>query len=160
MFLTQLAEGQMKKVCLCNACAEERGVTDPTGFSLADMLIGGFQKAIEGSVEVRKGSSGQSGKACPECGFTFENFQKVRRFGCGNCYRVFADELGPMLVGMHKGVKHIGKVPEGLMETHYRNERLSELRSKLDEAVTAESYETAAKLRDEIRSIEGTEVRK
>ncbi|MEY5020027.1 MAG: hypothetical protein RLZ22_1115, partial [Verrucomicrobiota bacterium] len=24
VFLTQLVEGQMKKVCLCNACAKER----------------------------------------------------------------------------------------------------------------------------------------
>jgi hypothetical protein len=41
VFLTQLVEGQMKKVCLCDQCAKERGVTDPTGFSLADLLLGG-----------------------------------------------------------------------------------------------------------------------
>ena len=41
VFLTQLVEGQMKKVCLCDPCAKERGVTDPTGFSLADVLLGG-----------------------------------------------------------------------------------------------------------------------
>ena len=41
VFLTQLADGQMKKVCLCENCAKEKGVTDPTGFSLADMLISG-----------------------------------------------------------------------------------------------------------------------
>ena len=42
VFLTQLVEGQMKKVCLCDGCAQERGVTDPTGFSLADLLLGGL----------------------------------------------------------------------------------------------------------------------
>jgi protein arginine kinase activator len=42
VFLTQLIEGQMKKVCLCDPCAKERGVTDPTGFSLADLLLGGL----------------------------------------------------------------------------------------------------------------------
>ena len=42
VFLTQLVEGQMKKVCLCDGCAKERGVTDPTGFSLADLLLGGL----------------------------------------------------------------------------------------------------------------------
>jgi len=161
VFLTQLAEGQMKKVCLCDGCATERGVTDPTGFSLADMLLGNFQKDIgaKGNAQ-NKGRSGGSSKECPECGFTFDDLQKVRRFGCGNCYKVFASELNPMLLGMHKGVSHVGKVPEGLMESHYRRQRLEELRSRLDQAVASESYEDAAKLRDEISELDETEVGK
>jgi protein arginine kinase activator len=114
VFLTQLAEGQMKKVCLCDSCAKERGVTDPTGFSLAEMLLGDFEKASGGPVVRRREKSAGGAKVCPECGFTIEDFQKVRRFGCGNCYQVFADDLAPMLRGMHKGATHVGKVPEGL----------------------------------------------
>lgn len=59
-----------------------------------------------------------------------------------------------MLRGMHKGVSHIGKVPEGLMETHTRNQRLEELRTKLEQAIASESYEIAAGLRDEIRTLD------
>ena len=56
VFLTQLVEGQMKKVCLCEPCAKERGVTDPTGFSMADMLLGGLTgKAVEGMPVVSGG---------------------------------------------------------------------------------------------------------
>jgi protein arginine kinase activator len=55
---------------------------------------------------------------------------------------------------MHKATRHCGKVPAGLMESHARNQRLEELRGKLDLAVTAENYEEAAGLRDEIRRIE------
>ena len=161
VFLTQLAEGQMKKVCLCDSCAKERGVTDPTGFSLADMLLGNFQKQVgDGAVVQRKEQTAGGAKVCPECGFTFDNLQKVRRFGCGNCYRVFSDELAPMLRGMHKGASHVGKVPEGLMETHFRQQKLDELRMKLEKAISSESYEEAADLRDEIRSLDETEVRK
>ena len=40
VFLTQLVEGEMKKMCLCEECAEEKGVTDPSGFSLADSVMG------------------------------------------------------------------------------------------------------------------------
>ncbi len=161
VFLTQLAEGQMKKVCLCEACAEERGVTDPTGFSLADMLLGNFQKDVGGlGTPQREASSSGNSRHCPECGFSFDDFQKVRRFGCGNCYKVFASELSPMLLGMHKGVSHVGKVPEGLMESHYRSQRLEELRLRLDQAIASESYEEAAELRDEIRELDETEVGK
>lgn len=160
VFLTQLAEGQMKKVCLCESCAKERGVTDPTGFSLADMLMGNFQKQVGGAVVQRKEQVAGGAKICPECGFTFEDLQKVRRFGCGNCYQVFSDELAPMLSGMHKGASHVGKVPEGLMENHFRQQKLDELRSKLEIAIDAESYEEAADLRDEIRTLCETEVGK
>ncbi len=160
VFLTQLAEGHMKKVCLCESCAEERGVTDPTGFTLADMLLGNFQKAVgaPGAVTQRKENTAGGARVCPECGFTLEDFQKVRRFGCGNCYQVFSEELGPMLRGMHKAASHVGKVPEGLMETHFRHQRMEELRTKLEQAIASESYEEAADLRDEIRNLDEAEV--
>ena len=161
VFLTQLAEGQMKKVCLCDDCAKERGVTDPTGFSLADMLLGNFQKNVGSGVNTQsKEKTADGAKACSQCGFTFEDFQKVRRFGCANCYKVFLNDLTPMLRGMHKGAAHVGKVPVGLMESHYRSQRLEELRSKLEQAITSESYEEAADIRDEIRTLNETEVSK
>lgn len=154
VFLTQLAEGQMKKVCLCDSCAKERGVTDPTGFSLADMLLGNLQAAPIGVGVKRREKTPSGAKVCPQCGFSFEDFQKVRRFGCGECYHVFAEQLAPMLRGMHKGLSHVGKVPEGLMETHFRHQRLEELRTRLEQAIASESYEVAASLRDEIRTLD------
>ncbi len=42
VFLTQLIEGEMKKLCMCEDCAKQKGVTDPTGFSLADVLLDGW----------------------------------------------------------------------------------------------------------------------
>lgn len=154
VFLTQLAEGQMKKVCLCDSCATERGVTDPTGFSLADMLLGNVQKSPIGMPAKRRDRTQSGTKACPQCGFGFDDFQKIRRFGCGECYRVFAEELAPMLRGMHKGLSHVGKVPEGLMETHFRHQRMEELRARLEQAISSESYEAAADIRDEIRTLD------
>lgn len=154
VFLTQLADGQIKKVCLCDQCAKERGVTDPTGFSLADMFLGKFEKATTGTTYRGKERSVGGAKVCPECGFTIDDLRKVRRFGCGKCYTVFAEEVAPMLRGMHKGMSHIGKVPEGLMESHTRHQRLEELRKNLEQAIASESYEIAAGLRDEIRTLD------
>jgi protein arginine kinase activator len=164
VFLTQLTDGQMKKVCLCEGCAEERGVTDPTGFSLADMLMGDFQKSAGDSAPTsatpKKESFSSSPRVCSECGFSIEDFQKVRRFGCANCYKTFAAELTPLLRGMHKGFTHVGKVPEGLMESHVRRQRMEELNLKLEGAIASESYEEAAKLRDELKKLEEMEVGK
>lgn len=153
VFLTQLVEGQMKKVCLCDDCAKERGVTDPTGFSLADLLLGGV--AGKGTtVKAKTPVRGSGGRKCPSCGFTLEDLRKVRRFGCSECYAAFGDEVDQLLKGMHRGTSHVGKVPAGLMAMQALQQRLEELRSRLDRAVASESYEEAAGIRDEIRNLE------
>lgn len=154
VFLTQLVVGQMKKVCLCDECAKERGVTDPTGFSLADLLLGGMPATGAGGMT--KSASLDEGRKCPSCGFTLEDLRKVRRFGCGDCYATFADEVGQILQGMHKGVSHTGKVPSGIMARQVLKQRLDELRGRLEQAVAAESYEEAAGIRDDIRNLESS----
>ncbi len=50
VFLTQIVDGKMQKVNLCDACSKEKGVTDPTGFALAALLLGlGSAQEIEKS---------------------------------------------------------------------------------------------------------------
>ena len=158
VFLTQLVEGQMKKVCLCDNCAKERGVTDPTGFSLADLLLGGLPGGPGTTTTVTAGSASPvpagNGRKCPACGFTLDDLRRVRRFGCSDCYATFGEEVTQMVRGMHKGSLHIGKVPEGLMAQQYRHQRIEELRSRLDQAIASESYEEAAGIRDEIRNLD------
>lgn len=154
VFLTQLVEGQMKKVCLCDPCAKERGVTDPTGFSLADLLLGGAAAGVASAQAGKPSASATGGgRKCPTCGFTLEDLRRVRRFGCSDCYSIFTEEVGQMVRGMHKGTSHIGKVPAGLMAMQVRHQRLEELRSRLDQAISSESYEEAAGIRDEIRNL-------
>ncbi len=154
VFLTQLVEGQMKKVCLCDNCAKERGVTDPTGFSLADLLLGGLPGGPGTVVPSTSPATLGNGKKCVTCGFTIDDLKRVRRFGCSDCYATFGDEVAQMVRGMHKGTSHIGKVPEGLMAIQFRHQRIEELRSRLDQAIASESYEEAAGIRDEIRNLD------
>ncbi len=154
VFLTQLVEGQMKKVCLCDNCAKERGVTDPTGFSLADLLLGGLPGGPGTVATSASALVPGNGKKCVTCGFTLDDLKRVRRFGCSDCYATFSDEVAQMVRGMHKGTSHIGKVPEGLMAVQFRNQRIEELRSRLEQAITSESYEEAAGIRDEIRNLD------
>ncbi len=154
VFLTQLVEGQMKKVCLCDSCAKERGVTDPTGFSLADLLLGGLPGGLGSKQPTGATASSGNGKSCATCGFTLDDLRRVRRFGCSECYVTFGDEVTQMVRGMHKGCCHIGKVPEGLMAMQFRSQRIEELRTRLDQAISSESYEEAAGIRDEIRNLD------
>jgi protein arginine kinase activator len=151
VFLTQVIEGEMKKVCLCEACAKERGVTDPSGFSLADMVLGGTPGfSMQGSFQ----QSRDSAKSCPACGFGLEDLLRVRRFGCAECYSTFRAETASLLQGMHRGTTHAGKTPAGLAAREARSRRIGELQENLNRAIESESYEEAAALRDQIRALE------
>ncbi len=149
VFLTQLVEGNMKKVCLCEKCATEQGVTDPMGFSLADMLMGGVQTTDLPSVPM------PGSMTCKACGFTLNDFRKVGRLGCSECYTAFKQEIANVIPNMHTDIVHEGKIPEGMMELREREERVEKLNNRLQAAISEEDYESAAKIRDELSGIEG-----
>lgn len=145
--LTQIVNSKMHKVDLCEACAQAKGVTDPGGFSLADLLL----KASL-NPESTEGPAGilTAGGACPACNFTPSDFKKHGRFGCPQCYRTFEGMVGPMLDNMHKGTRHVGKVPVKALERRNLIERVTELETGLAAAIKSEHYEEAARLRDEL----------
>lgn len=136
----------MQKVNLCDACSKEKGVQDPTGFALADLLLG-----IGAAEEIEKGAATEK---CPVCGFTQADFKKTGRLGCSTCYVTFAEGLGSLLKAMHKGTEHVGKIPEHAQRTAQLNDRVRTLNEDLKKAVAEENYETAASLRDQIKQLE------
>lgn len=137
----------MQKVDLCEDCAKTKGVNDQTGFSLADLLLGlGASQELEQSV-------GGTDAKCPQCGFTQADFKKSGRLGCSECYVTFAEGLSGLLKSMHKGTRHVGKVPESLRTKRDLTEQLNSLQKKLNKAIETESFEQAAQLRDEIKQL-------
>src|SRR5438105_1502613 len=145
--LTQIAGDKMQKVDLCEECAKTKGVNDPTGFSLADLLLG-----LGASQEMEQSTGGVEVK-CPRCNFTQADFKKAGRLGCPECYKTFAEGLEGLLKSMHKGTHHVGKVPEALRQTRELSDRLKLLQKKLSKAVDEENFEQAAALRDEIKQM-------
>jgi protein arginine kinase activator len=143
--LTQIAGEKMQKVDLCEECAKTKGVNDPTGFSLADLLLG-----LGASQEIEQAGGGTE-IHCPRCNFTQSDFKKAGRLGCPECYKTFADALTSLLKTMHKGTRHIGKVPENLRQSRDLSDRLRTLQKKLAKAIEQEDFEEAAVLRDEIK---------
>ncbi len=146
VFLTQIVDGKMQKVNLCESCSKEKGVTDPTGFALADLLLG-----LGAAQEIEKGGSHQK---CPVCGFSQADFKKTGRLGCAACYETFAEGLASLLKAMHKGTTHSGKVPARLARTLQLDAEMKQLQTNLEKAIAEENYESAAELRDQIRELE------
>lgn len=141
--LTQIVNNKVHKVDLCEECAQAKGVTDPSGFSLADLLL-------KASLNPEPSASGV---VCEQCGFTQNDFKKHGRFGCPACYDSFKGMLEPMLDNMHKGTSHTGKVPRRALERKSLYDRLTKLELDLTEAVKSERYEEAARYRDEINRV-------
>lgn len=141
--LTQILNGKVHKVDLCENCAQKLGVTDPDGFSVADLLTKNLLN--EGDEE--------DGGACEVCGYTKIQFKKSGRFGCSSCYESFSDLLSPMLKSMHRSTDHQGKVPHIALERRQYLDQLTQLENDLRKAVESENYENAAELRDAINAL-------
>ena len=144
--LAQIADGRMQKVDLCEACAKEKGVQDATNVSLASLLMG------LGIAEEAKPET--PGTPCPICGFTQADFKKTGRLGCSGCWETFDNALAPLIKAMHKGQRHVGKVPTHAAHTLLVSEQIKDLGTQLDKAVREEKYEDAAQIRDQIRELE------
>jgi protein arginine kinase activator len=142
--LTQIVGDKMQKLDLCEDCAKAKGVNDPAGFALADLMLG-----LGASQEIEQSAGGTELK-CHRCGFTQADFKKSGRLGCPECYKTFAEGLGNLLKTMHKGTRHVGKAPE-TMRASENADRIKQLQKKLEKAIESENFEEAAQLRDEIK---------
>ena len=144
--LAQIADGKMQKVDLCEACAKEKGVQDATNVSLASVLMG---LGIEDEIKIEN-----EGARCAACGFTQADFKKTGRLGCAECWTSFEPALKPLIKAMHKGQRHVGKIPARAAHTVVISEQIKTLNDNLDRAVQDEKYEDAALIRDKIRELE------
>ena len=138
--LTQVLKGQVKKLHLCQECAEHNGINVDGPMSLTDVLFGlGMPSEPE---------PGDDQKKCPRCGMSRADVKKTQRLGCPACYDAFVEELQAMLASMQKGAQHVGKAPVSSAPWTPEMERMQK---DLRHAVAEERYEEAARLRDLIR---------
>lgn len=96
---------------------------------------------------------------CPKCHTSLSQIKESGKFGCAACYDTFAKLLDSRFMppeGYRAG--RLSDAP--FCSTENKNEKKREislpaLKKKLQEAVQKEDYESACRLRDEIRRREG-----
>lgn len=151
--LTEIIDNKMTELHLCEECAQKKGAQMESHFGLADLLAG--LADLGGQFTKTKK---ESKTKCPRCGLTYEDFKKIGRLGCGECYSAFTEALLPLLKRIHGSTQHSGKSPSKKVTRARRSVKtkgdLQELREKLQRAVELEEYEEAAKLRDKIKEME------
>ena len=184
VFFSYIEDGNVRKVNLCESCASERGINDPTGYSMVDVLQGMGEETNSKSRPAKEDEL-----TCEACGFAHTDFKKTGRFGCAHCYQVFNEGLEGLLEAMHKKTEHAGKVPSFVAEEieeevnfesketsvsewlDFDDENIDELveeapepqnlgvqvtmlQDQLDIAISDEDYEEAAKIRDQITNLQ------
>ncbi len=142
--LTQVVDGEMKEYHLCEEHAQAQGIDIESPISITDILMGLGQQG-------KQNVTGGLTLSCPRCGMARDEFRRSGRLGCPDCYKTFMAELAAAVKAMHHSTQHTGRIParEG-SQTRIKS-KIARLQKDLEAAVSREEYETAARIRDEIK---------
>jgi len=144
--LTEILNNEKRERHLCEDCAREEGVAIKAQINLQDVL--------SGMLDAHESAGRDANLRCPDCGITYAEFRNQGRLGCPHDYDVFAEPLHEVLEKVHGATEHTGKLPlRAGCDTRGQRE-LMQLRRRLQDAVEAERYEEAARLRDLIHEKE------
>lgn len=157
--LTDIVNKKKREMHLCEKCARRQNLI-PEGPSpqlnlpaLLQLLMNQLAP-VAGTAETDEVDP--ASLTCPTCGLKYAGFRADGRLGCPEDYEVFYPVLVPILERVHRGLQHCGKVPKAVRKRRALDE-LDEMKGQLSEAVAAEDYEEAARLRDRIRGKDAAE---
>ena len=146
-------EPEVQEEHLCEICAQAKNLPHSP---VAKKSVSDILKLLQFSAQ--NTAKRRPTLTCPDCGMTWEEFRQKGRFGCSKDYEVFEKPLKELLERMHGATDHCGRVP-GLSEIQMeRMQRVTELKRDLESAIRDEAYESAARIRDELKSIEDIDV--
>lgn len=156
--ITERVGKDWSDVHLCEECARQYLSGSPESSASASLA-----DALAQQLNLKLGQTAEDlakldQRACPICGVTFYEFRHQGRLGCPHDYVCFEEELEPLLVSIHGSTQHTGKRPRRGAQGVDDQSKLIRLRREMRDAIQAENYERASKLRDEIRQIENGEI--
>lgn len=106
MFLTQIINGQVTELALCEACARAKGLFDPQSLTFAekffpeelkskmDNIIRELMEKNQAPVGAHVGETPHDPLTqCPVCHFTLADYRRTNHLGCPDCYHTFASEI-------------------------------------------------------------------
>jgi protein arginine kinase activator len=150
--LTEITEGTRTEMHVCEQCAAEQGIAVKSHIPINELLSSLL--AVQPADDELSGSSEQK-LACPNCGFTLDQFRKEGLLGCPYDYEIFEKSLRPLIEKAHNGrTTHCGKLPSRMPQDSKKQIEILNLRLQLEAAVQSEDYELAAKLRDKLNQSE------
>ncbi len=159
--LTDIVNKKKRELHLCEGCARKHDLIPDDSppqvnlQALLNLILGHPQAGGPPDPPAAPGADPAALK-CPACGLKYVQFRADGRLGCPHDYDAFRHALEPLLERVHRGTRHAGKVPAAVRRTAAAEE-VRDLKRRLTDAVAAEKYEDAARLRDLIRQKEASD---
>lgn len=164
---TEVINGVKSEHHLCSECMQELDNGREGEFPFSRLIRGILSSHFAGNGQ---GLNPASQIKCSKCGMTYDEFTRIGKFGCAECYGVF----GPLIMDNIKKIQgsstHTGKKYRNQQENEQETEillstpagrqpvkknseedRILQLDGQLKAALKVEDYDEAARLRDEIK---------
>lgn len=160
--IKEISNGTVVALDFCDQCAAAAGYCPQNHLPLNDIL----NEFVAAHSQLSDGPVVQ----CADCGMTWQEFKDTGLLGCQKDYDLFVKKLDPVIEKAQQGgTHHTGKTRCRCKRTADAANELNtvarcvppvtaikRLQAELAKAVAAESYEQAAKLRDQIRLLENS----
>lgn len=145
--LLAVVDGQKTERHLCTSCVAKQKL---------QLRTEGVQNILSAFISnsIGKRQSSNPDLRCSGCGTQYDDAIRTAKMGCAQCYRDFYDQLKPLLLRMHGGIRHMGRVPQNADRSMKTQRAIEQIRREMDMAVVLEDFELAATLRDEIKALE------
>lgn len=175
VLIKQVINDEVEDINLCRLCAEELGFLSSQlpsitiSFSLREVDDSQRKKIVK--LYSKKDEEKFDGIVCPECGILYRDVRKDGLLGCPECYQAFRFPLGVRLQLIQGAESHwegTSRVfseiavldPDELSRARLLEQAKEEkeaavrkLKHEIEDAAAREDYETAARLRDRLKSL-------
>lgn len=151
---TEVRNGKLLEINLCEQCAAKQQGLGIKPHTPINELLTKFVMAHSGV------AAEQQVAQCEHCGITWAEFRQNGLLGCAADYDIFERDLTVLIQRAHEGATHhVGKTPArqggpAAKAGQKAGPDLARLRRELQRAVESEDYESAARLRDQIKQAE------
>lgn len=168
---TEVINGVKTEHNLCSQCAKEMDMGHYSAIFDGDFPLAKLLSSLLGLEESSQKEDKLQQIACPVCHTSYQDFIENSRFGCPDCYHVFDLLIADKIKKLQGNDGHKGKKPKfrkmepvssvssgtsvglAVKETTSRAEAIAVLKARLEEAISKEEYEEAARYRDQIREL-------
>ena len=143
----QYINGQLSTISLCKECNEMMNIEENYNVFLSSLFDDMF--APQFRVEEYK-------PVVCKCGCTEEDILSTGRFGCSECYKTFS-HLVDAYVKKLGGKTYAGKMPAHVISQNIKvptlDEKINELRMKMNDAAKKQDYVLAKKYQQELNAL-------
>ena len=149
--IRQIIGSEIKDISLCKSCAEARGILGPD-----NKIELSLTQILNGLLESKTAAEKPDTQECPGCGLKVLDVAKEGRMGCPECANSFHREIRKFLGKNGIEPQHKGRLPRSLQTLKTLLFDREILKNELNSALESEDYESAARIRDQIRKLEET----